>query len=339
MKKRVLIALVVVLALAATASLVYASVWSSLVVSGTDTLVYYVGYVSPPAGWNTPGFDDSAWTNAVLYQHANYLEPTTESPFAGTGAQWISYAFDQTTLPDYNHPSMNPDGTTNFAAYLFRKTFNVPATAYNVSGSVAVAADNYGWLYLNGDPSILGPKDPVGGYNFRPGEQNTGTISAPSLVCTNVLAALVENGAKVSGTGGHGPMGLLFLLELNYEVPDVVWQPPVTNLEDFVLQDGTTLPLKFKLYLQDGTLITGVQTVHMTVEGMGFDHEFCLGDGRDMLRFDPYEYYYIANFHTRDFELPEGDYIAAVRDDCSGEILGSVPFYLSPAKGTGRGKH
>lgn len=31
-------------------------------------------------------------------------------------------------------------------------------------------------------------------------------------------------------------------------VADAEWQLPVTNTEGFTLQDGTTLPLKFKLY-------------------------------------------------------------------------------------------
>jgi len=338
MKKRVSTGLVLGVALCVVlAGVVWATAGSVTVVSDTNTKVYYAGYAALPVDWNTPGFDDSSWGFSVLYKHDNYLDPSTEAPFAGRGAQWISYAVDQTTLPDYNDPSM-VDDTTNFATYLFRRTFQVPATSYSVSGSVAVAADNYGWLYLNGDPSILGPKDPEWGYNFRPGEQNTGTISAPSLVCTNVLAALVDNGAKVSGTAGHGPMGLLFLLDLDYEVPHAVWQPPLTN-EDFALKDGTTVPLKFKLHMQDGTLITDVQDVYVTVSGPGLDGgvNWYLGDGIDSLRWSGAdEYYYIANFQTRNYELTEGaTYTADVYDGCTGESLGTISFALYAKAGRG----
>jgi hypothetical protein len=321
-------------------AVVWASAGSVTAVSGTDTKVYYAGYGSLPDGWNTPDFDDTVWEDAKLYKHPNYLDPTTEVPFAGTGAQWISYRVDQTQLPDYNDPSMI-GGATNFATYLFRKTFQVPATAYNVSGSAAVAADNYGWLYLNGDLVVEATAD--SGYNFRSGEQVVGTISAPSLECTNVLAARVENGARVSGTGQHGPMGLLFLLDLDYEVPDVMWQPPVTN-DAFELKDGTTLPLKFKLYMQDGTLITSMQNVYMMVHGPSDGGlgpgivRWDLGDGVDSLRFDYCEYYYIANFQTRNYGLTDGaTYTAVVHDGCTDEILGTIAFAVSTSSGTGRG--
>lgn len=344
MRKLVSIALALAICVALAVVVSATPVDGPPVVSDTATEVYYAGYDPLPTDWNTPGFDDSSWSNAVLYQHSAYLDPTTESPFVGTGAEWISYAADQATLPDYTHPSMNLDGTTNFATYLFRKDFQVPATAYNASGSVGVAADNYGWLYLNGDPSILGPKDAEWGYNFRPDDQNTGSISAPSLECENVLAARVENGAKVSGTDGHGPMGLLFLLDLDYEIPDAVWQPPITN-SDFALKDGTTLPLKFKLYQQGGTSpIDSMQDVYLTVYGpsdggLGPETEtWNLGDGIESLRWNDDEDYYIANFQTRNYTLVDGaTYTAVVHDGCTDDMLGNISFVLSTSTGTGRG--
>lgn len=218
MKKKISVVLAISLALALVV-VASANSGSVSVVSDTDTKVYYAGYSSLPADWNMADFDDGAWDSAVLYQHSAYLKPDTTPPFVGTGAKWISYREVQDQLPDYFDPSMNPDGTKNFATYLFRETFEVPATAINLSGTVAVAADNYGWLYLNGDPSIMGPLN-ESGYNFRPGDQNTGTISPSNLMCDNVLAAKVDNGAVVSGTGDHGPMGLLFSVALDYDFPE-----------------------------------------------------------------------------------------------------------------------
>jgi hypothetical protein len=122
---------------------------------------------------------------------------------------------------------------------------------------------------------------------------------------------------------------------------DVEWQPPVTNSE-FVLQDGTTLPLKFKLYDEDGVLITGVQDVYMIVYGpsnggLGPEIErWDLGDGVDSLRFDDTSYQYIANFKTRNYLLSEATYTAVVYY-ASGQIHGTIEFELSPSKGSGRG--
>ena len=348
MKKRILIALVVVLALAATVSLVWATSRSVTQVSDTNTKVYYAELdgssypVTPatglPSGWNSdPDFDDSGWGDAAFYKHSAYFDPTTTSPFDVTGAKWISIN-DSGAGPDFS-TSTGPRGV-----YLYRKTFGpVPGVAYNISGQAGIGADNYGWLYLNGN-LVLEPADktqndrnfcvdpcPVGG--FGPGP-STGAIPASAVVCDmNVLAAEVQNGISI---GTNGPTGVVFSLELNYEVPDVVWQPPVTNA-DFALKDGTTLPLKFKLYMQDGTLITDMQDVYMTVSGTGLDGlSWPLGDGIDSLRWNDDEYYYIANFQTRNYTLTEGGtYTAVVHDGCTGEDLGSIEFVLNAKAGRG----
>ena len=111
---------------------------------------------------------------------------------------------------------------------------------------------------------------------------------------------------------------------------------------DFVLQDGTTLPLKFKLYNQDGTPIPDMQNIYLTVDTMDEPpvevSRWDLGDSIGSLRFDDAEYYYIANFQTRNYDLTDGvTYNAVVHDGCTGEILGSISFILDIAKGAGRG--
>ena len=342
MKRRISTGLVLGLALCVVlAGIVWASAAGVGVVSDTSAKVHYAGLiggssypVTPasglPANWNMPGFDDTAWGWAALYQHSAYLDPTVTPPFDTNGAKWISI----------NPSGAGPDYSTSTGTrgvYLYRKTLGpVPGVAYNVSGQAAIASDNYGWLYLNGT-LILSPKDPTQyDRNFLAEVgPSTGSVPPAAVVCgMNVLAAEVQNGISISR---NGPTGAVFSVDLNYEVPDVVWQPPVTNA-DFALKDGTTLPLKFKLYMQDGTLITDMQNVYLMVHGSGLDGgvTWNLGDGIDSLRFDPYEWYYITNFQTRDYTLTEGGiYTAVVHDSCTDETLGSIAFELNAKAGRG----
>lgn len=352
MKRRISTGLMLGVALCVVlGGIVWATAVSVPVVSDTTTRVYYWGTdgstypVEPapglPAGWNSdPGFDETGWGLGALYQHSAYLDPTVP-PFA-SGAKWISYAGNGQG-PDYS--TVGPRGV-----YLYRTKFQVPATAYAISGQAAIAADNYGWLYLNGH-MVLEPGDksqndrnfcddpcPVGGTGAG---ASTGCIAPSMLACDNVLAAEVQNGISI---GGNGPTGVVFSLDLNYEVPKVAWQPPLTNA-DFALKDGTTVPLKFKLQMQDGTLITDMQVVYMRVHEGPHDEmpvewiaKWTLGEGVDSLRFDPCEWYYIGNFQTKNFDLDSGEwYTAVVLDGCGGRVLGFYDFMVNEAAGTARG--
>jgi len=60
-------------------------------------------------------------------------------------------------LKQWHGPAVIPtDGTREI--YLYRKTFKVPAAAFNLNADVAIASDNYGWLYVNGE-EVLAPRD------------------------------------------------------------------------------------------------------------------------------------------------------------------------------------
>lgn len=84
------------------------------------------------------------------------------------------------------------------------------------------------------------------------------------------------------------------------------WRPPLSN-EKYVLKNGSTLPIKFKL------AATG--TVALTVSGPGgFSYTWTADKGRNALRYDAAEGNYIANFHTRDFNLAKGEYTVSVYD-------------------------
>jgi hypothetical protein len=139
----------------------------------------------------------------------------------------------------------------------------------------------------------------------------------------------------VRNYSGNSPTGLSYEAAVDLYMPDAIWQPPVTNAA-FALQDGTTLPLKFQLYKEDGTLLTDVQNVWMEVEGVT---SWRLGDGRDNLRFDPRTSTYLANFKTKDFHPEDGGtYMAIVHDGCADELwLGAISFVVNTSSGTGRG--
>ncbi len=176
---------------------IYANNVSQAEVSDIETKVFYFGLkgsafpaepvAGSPAGWNSdPNFDDSLWSLAFLFQDLAYLDPTTIPLFTGTGANWISISDD-----GLGEDSGQNDGLRG--VYLYRKTFQVPATARNLSAEVGIAADNYGWLYLNG-VGVLEPVDTSeNDRNFLP-PPSLGSVLPKLLVCNNVIAAEVQNG-------------------------------------------------------------------------------------------------------------------------------------------------
>jgi len=109
----------------------------------------------------------------------------------------------------------------------------------------------------------------------------------------------------------------------------------VTNA-DFILQEGTTLPLKFQI-LDNGTPVSSQQAVFLEVKGPeGFTITYQLGEGVENLRWNAEKSHYIANLKTKTGAWPEGYYTATVYD-VDGFFMGSIMFTLSPDKGTGRG--
>jgi hypothetical protein len=332
------------------------AVWATEVtvweVSDTDTKVSYFGTdgntfpVAPaeglPVGWNSNlNFDDSGWPLAFLYQNAAWLEPSSTEPFDEAGAEWISITGNGEG-PD------NALSDRSRGVYLYRKSFQVPATAYNISGEVGIGADNYGWLYLNGE-EVLAPKDVSNNDRNFQAPPSMGVIPVEELdqlVCNNVLAAEVQNGCGDCGGPSNipnGVTGVVFSMRLDYELPDVVWQPPVTH-SNFSLKNGSTLPIKFKLFTQEGVLIKSMQGIYLAVHKGTFGEPlgdivagWVLGKSVKHLRFSKGGGQYIANFQTNKKGLVDGDYTAVVHDGCTGQGLGYIEFELSSSKKTNRG--
>jgi hypothetical protein len=281
-----------------------------------------------------PNLDLSGWLDAKEYKNLLWFEPTVVSPFSDTVAKWISIAA--------NGLGEDSAGNDERGTYVYRQTFKMAATAYNITGSAAIAADNYGWLYLNGN-LLVGPRNTNQfDKNFLEPPSSVTSIPVGYLKCDNVLAAEVQNGtSNYPSPQDNSVTGVIFTLKVSYELPQVVWQPPITNTE-FALQYGTTVPIKFKLYRGDN-LITDIQKVKLAIinESNTATKEWNLGDGVDSLRFDPNECCYIANFQTKNCDnLSDGTYIVKVLDACNGEELCKyISFTVDSVNGTGRGNN
>ncbi|MFA7072806.1 MAG: hypothetical protein WC138_09905, partial [Methanoculleus sp.] len=103
----------------------------------------------------------------------------------------------------------------------------------------------------------------------------------------------------------------------------VQWLPPVTN-NGFVLQGGSTLPLKFQLVDGNGAVVREVQDgISLMIADIA---TWELGSGKNALRFNDGQY--IANFHTRDYS-DLGNELTATVCNAGGSELGSITFTVS----------
>jgi hypothetical protein len=246
---------------------------------------------------------------------------------SGSNAVWISTA-------DY------VEDPTVDSWRKFHDELVLPCTAYNIDASINVAAtsDNAEEVYFNGQ--FIGSDGEVQGPWVDNHEWNT-IVNYPvsPQAGANSLDFIVRNYGVAGSTAEGNPTGLIYATSVNFEYPEAIWQPPITN-DAFELKDGTTLPIKFKLYTQEGALITTVQNVDLVVYDTSGTEvvAWFLGDGVDNLRFDSYEFYYIANFQTKNYDLVDGaEYTAKVLDECTGDVLGVITFSVSTSNGTGRG--
>jgi len=306
------------------------SVWagSGSVTVNSDTAVDVYG---PLSGYADLG--DEAWGTSVQAVAA-WVHPAWLN-YVDLDGMWIS------TSEDVVDPA-------NDSWRWFHHEFPIPCSAYNVDvADVQATSDNAEEFYFNGE--FIGSYGEVQGSFVDDMEwadvTNYPVYPEPGI---NTLDFIVRNYFLNTENPKDNPTGLIYSLTINYEIPEVEWLPPVTH-EPFTLKDGTTLPLKFQLFEQDGTLITERKNVILelyggecyddTLNGMVASWE--LGEGVENLRFDEYEYYYIANFKTKDFENLPGKVYAVVRDGCdTNSILDAcMPFEISSEKGTNRGNN
>lgn len=273
-----------------------------------------------------PSPDDFAGTPppGEIPDNATALSPVPASwpqPLPGSnleGAMWITTETQNATQTTYR---------------LFQDSFMPAATATKLVGSLYTAANNSQVVYFNGDSlSPLGsdlstPR--VETFEFFPeqGEANT---------CNdNIFGFDVQTGP--AGEPLTNPAGLIYRAVITYELPDVIWRPPIVGTGRTILKNGSTLPIKFRLRNASGVIRTR-QNIYLSITGPGLsDVRFNLGRGSRNLRFARGNGQYIANFHSKRYDLVTGAvYMVNVNDGCTDEVLGSIPMKIS---GKGGQKH
>ncbi len=120
---------------------------------------------------------------------------------------------------------------------MFSDDLNItlPCTAYDLAGSVSTAANNLEAVYIN---------DTRNG----PTQDDSGT-GVPYLQTFTFTPVSGDNTFDFDVTTNlpttPNPIGVIFNAAITYNLPDVVWRPPIVGTGRTILKDGTTLPIKF----------------------------------------------------------------------------------------------
>ena len=85
--------------------------------------------------------------------------------------------------------------------------------------------------------------------------------------------------------------------------------PPISLFENFTLQNGATLPLKFKIENVTSFVPDDSVKVRIFNLSLGIDKTYnASGEGEDFIRINGTEEQYIVNIHTNQLEMPLGIY-------------------------------
>lgn len=117
------------------------------------------------------------------------------------------------------------------------------------------------------------------------------------------------------------------------------WLPPITTEENFTLNDGQTLPLKFNVtncsdyFFEDSDV-----KVRIYNNTLNFSKEYNTTEtGSDYIRIEEDEKKYIVNIHTNDLGMPLGEYIINV--SFANNMNSKIRFLLlDKGNGIGKGK-
>ena len=275
-----------------------------------------------PAGWNTVAFDDTSWKATSLCQLGGWMDPGTKTPFSGNGAKWISVnptcdVFDG-TITDYNW--MGDRGV-----YLFRTKFTAPGTALNLSADVALAADNYGFVSLNGTEILRSADLMENADNASPAAlPATATVAVPALGCQNVVGVEIQNGGNAIYT--NSATGTLFSVTLTYQKPVVAW----TNPSPGELVKGGNIAIKFGLTTPTGTPLTAQGTIALAIYGPsspGSLGPLVTNVAAADINFNHGNY--SARIPVRSYPFVSGStYTAVVQDSCNADVLASPVTFV-----------
>lgn len=315
MKKRILIGLAVVLAVAAAASVVWAS-------GPTPYIVFHDDF---------EGEDLSQWSNVdgfseIVDDDGNKVLRHTGGEYVGavtavTGSDaWTDYVFEV--------------DVKKISGTYFNLVFRYvdQSTYYMVeggsSGQTAIALFKRvgsGFTQLDRVPQVT--TNGTWYHYMIQAEGDSIKVWVDGALKFNVTDAAYPAG-KI-GVGGYSSQA---------HFDDVVvtalygtqWLPPI-SLPDWTLNDRATLPIKFQLYDLDGNLVTCDLTPVLTVSKLGDSSAdlplTCMADDSD----NPYHYH--VNYKPGEV----GDYTATVR--VGAMTVGEIGFAVTePPVANGRGK-
>ncbi len=275
-----------------------------------------------PTGWNTVAFNDSSWNAASLCQLTAWMDPTTKSPFNLNGAKWISVSSacetDFANQPDYFWQGER-------GVYLFRRKFTAPGTALNLTASVGLAADNYGFVYLNGTEILRSANLGMDVDNFTPAAvPATASVTVPALACQNVVAVELQNGGSADFT--NSATGTVFSVNLTYDKPKVAW----TNPSQGELIKSGNIAIKFDLTTPTGTPLTAQGALGLAIYGPSTAGSLgLLVTNVAPADLDFRHGTYSARVPVRNYPFQSGaTYTAVVQDSCNSDVIGTVGFVV-----------
>lgn len=246
--KRKLGAILLVVALALSLGLVpavsvSAAMTTQTIVSDANTQYWSWGSDS------TWGTGDETWEDAVpCWTHGSWVS------IAPVGATWIWTSSQINPLTEYN--TLPPEGYRTF-----KRTFEIPASAYNITGSISINADNAYVLLVNG--VVVDSEGAMGNPLVGPDNHEWSTLRTTTLtnlvVGTNTIEVHALNYLN-TGSGTSNPAALVFSLTTEYEEPE----PLVTNLcagqdidigNTIVENDGTNLYVTYEITVEGWLLV------------------------------------------------------------------------------------
>ena len=151
------------------------------------------------------------------------------------------------------------------------------------------------------------------------------TIDLYNLISSNI-SAIALNSSEADGLFEIiEPYGFEFL-------------PPISNFENFTLQNGATLPLKFNATNGDGFIGDDSVLVRVYNLSLGIDKTYnASGEGDEYITIDGVNKLYITNIHTEQLNMGKGIYnIDVIFSNYQDELIGFE--LVDKSQGIGKGK-
>ncbi|MEK6832969.1 MAG: cohesin domain-containing protein [Nanoarchaeota archaeon] len=151
------------------------------------------------------------------------------------------------------------------------------------------------------------------------------TIDLYNLISSNI-SAIALNSSESDG---------LFEIIEKY---GFVFLPPISNFDNFTLQNGATLPLKFNVTDENGFAIDDSVLVRVYNLSLGIDKTYnASGEGDEYITIDGVNKLYITNIHTEQLNMGKGIYnIDVIFSNYQDELIGFE--LVDKSQGIGKGK-